>query len=125
MGEARTKGPLDWVRTDDENMWQGIYIQLLTRGLYPVLEALHKAIEYEAEACATQKVKHHPGWMLDADFCRKASEMIAEVQRSLESEWNANHGDQESEVPRASLRKEPVVGAFYPLPSGGIYIPKG
>jgi hypothetical protein len=114
-------GPLDWIRTDDDNMVECFYIQLLTRGLYPVLEALAKALELERRACIEQKAQLHPGWLDNAEFCKRASEHLKKTTDDLQAEWNAEDPE---EIPNTAKRKEPVIGGLYPLPGGGLYIPK-
>jgi hypothetical protein len=119
---VKTKGgPLDWIRTDDRSMEECFYILLMTRGLYPVLEALGAALETEADASITQKIQFHPGWGKNAEFCTRAVKLLRDMSTDLQQRYVS---DDPEEVPNTARRKQPTIGGLYPLPGGGIYIPK-
>ncbi len=115
------ESPLDWIRTDDKSMMDAFYIYLLTRGLYPVLEALEEAIGIEAEASRYHKAEFHPGWNENADFCEEVIAHIRATSELLHQKWKR---EKEDDLPNTARRKTPTIGGFYPLPGGGIYVPK-
>jgi hypothetical protein len=114
-------GPLDWIRTDDQSMVDCFYVLLLTRGLYNVIDGLVKACRIEAEASRDQKALFHPAWLKNAEFCEHAVELMRFAADTLHGTWDKGA---EEDRPNTARQKEPVIGAIYPLPGGGIYIPK-
>ena len=122
MSQRRIKikkqgGPLDWIRTDDKSMVDCFYILLLTRGLPNVLNAFQEALRIEADASRNEKANLHPSWTRDADFCDDVIGRLYAMGESLKEKWA-------EEDPMMGRDKNPVVGGLYPLPGGGLYIPK-
>jgi len=95
------------------------YILLLTRGLYAVLDGLEKACTIEAESCRNVKAQLHPDWAENAEFCEEAIAQIQAMGESLRRRWDAKE-----KQPNTARRTEAVIGGLYPLPGGGVYIPK-
>jgi hypothetical protein len=112
-------GPLDWIRTDDRSMVEYFYIVLMTRGLYGVMAALTEACGIEAQASREQKAEFHPGWIQNAEFCEEAISRIKEAAATLHAHW-----DNLEDPPNTSRDKQAMVGGMYPLPGGGLYVPK-
>jgi hypothetical protein len=115
--KVKKQGPLDWIRTDDRSMVECFYILLLTRGLPSVLNSFQEALRIEADASRNEKAQFNPSWTREADFCDDVIARLYAMGESLKENWA--HED-----PMMGRVKNPVVGAFYPLPGGGVYIPK-
>ncbi len=111
------QAPLDWIRTDNDSMFECFYILLLTRGLHNVLDCLKDTLSYEAEASRDQKAPYSLEWLREAEFCDDAIAQIEKLQKLLLHKWSKDD-------PMMARRKDPVIGGLYPLPWGGVYIPK-
>ena len=132
-------GPLDWIRTDDDSICDCLFIQMLTRGTYNFLDRLEEVLRKKAEWSRAQvrilveaqeileqyPIDPHRGEpaLLDAAFYDDALSHLRQMIEELHRKWDGL--PEEFAPPLATQRHDAaVIGAMYPIPGPGVYIPK-